>query len=119
MKCPICNSVMESIDVAPCWDCGHSRRELEELHNDEHEYFIYKIFGTEIVLCDFCDADFDSYYPEYFGLPEGLPQSYPFSSQRTLLKDPKVQLDYYCSECQHRLKFLNFLKEVRIKNSPT
>jgi len=53
--------------VAPCFDCGHEESELGELAAGEHEYHRYRIFDREIVLCDFCDADFGSYYPSFVG----------------------------------------------------
>ncbi len=119
MECPICNSDMASIEVAPCYDCGHSKEEITELKNDEHEYYLYEIFGEKIILCDFCDADFDSYYPEYFGLLKDLPQEYPFDQNRLKIEDAEVKTDYYCKKCQRRLAFLNFLKTVREKNKNT
>jgi hypothetical protein len=85
------------------------KRELEELAKGEHRYAEYRVWGLEIVLCDFCDADFGSYYPNYFGMK---------TDERTGLSDlefvrdvepPKVVCyDKYCPECQHRLAFLEF-----------
>ena len=77
MKCPICNENMKKKKVAPCFDCGHEESEISELINDEHEYHIFEVFGQEIVLCDFCDADFGSYYPDYFGMSGEFPKDYP------------------------------------------
>ncbi len=69
--CPIYHTALEVIDVAPCWDCGHMKRELDELAKGEHTYSELRVSGDHrIVLCDFCDADFGSYLPTYFGLPE-------------------------------------------------
>ena len=113
MNCPICHDDMITIEVAPCYDCGHLKNEINEMKNGEHEYHHYKIFGVDIVLCDFCDADFDSYKPGYFCLPETHPQDYPFSERRKRIKILETQKDYYCKNCQHRLAFLSFLKIVR------
>ncbi len=115
-QCPICDGALEQRDVAPCFDCGHMDRERECLANGDHEYHWYRIYGERVVLCDFCDADFDSYYPEYLGLPEGLPQQYPLE-RLELLSDPGMTSDSYCPDCGHRLAFLTFLHAVRAFNS--
>jgi len=107
---------MEKIEVAPCYDCGHSEKELEELKKLEHEYHLFNVFGEKIVLCDFCDADFGSYYPEYFGFPEGSPQDYPMDLIKKIT-EPKPSKDHYCPKCQHRLSFIAFLTKVRKKNA--
>ncbi len=39
MDCPICKRKMETISTAPCYDCGHSQNEIDELLKKEHEYF--------------------------------------------------------------------------------
>lgn len=116
MNCPICNDDMITIEVAPCYDCGHLAIEIDEMKKGEHEYYHYKIFDVDIVLCDFCDADFDSYEPRYFGLSDAHPQDYPFSENRTRIKKIETQKDDYCENCQHRLAFLRFLKTVRETN---
>lgn len=116
MKCPICNTEMMKIEVAPCYDCGHSKNEIEDMKKGAHDYYQYKIFGEDIVLCDFCDSDFNSYVPGYFGLSERYTKDYPFGDTRTKIKYLETQKDYYCENCQHRLAFLNFLKKVRERN---
>ena len=63
--CPICGGSLQERTVAPCFDCGHAESELREFAAGEHEYHLYRVFGPEIVPCDFCDADFGSYYPSY------------------------------------------------------
>lgn len=68
--CPICHSTLESRPVAPCFDCGHVESELVELAAREHTYHEFRAFGYKIIHCNFCDADFGSYYPSYFGLPD-------------------------------------------------
>jgi len=115
MKCPICENQLEEIDVAPCYDCGHAEGELKELKENYHEYHVFKVFGQEIVLCDFCDADFGSYYPDYFGLPGEYPQDYPMELLHKLEK-PEIEKDLYCSECKHRKDFLEFLENARKAN---
>src|SRR5688572_17248489 len=69
-QCPICFTTLEACEVAPCMDCGHVPQELEHLREGQHTYAEYRIFGPlSLVLCDFCQVDFDSYDPAYFGLP--------------------------------------------------
>lgn len=116
MQCPICSEAMTEIKVAPCFDCGHESSELEELKNGEHEYHLFKVLGEKIVLCDFCDADFDSYYPEYLGFPDSIAHNYPLELV-SKIQSPVPATDYLCSKCQHRLAFLRFLKSLRQRNA--
>ncbi|HEY2856346.1 MAG TPA: hypothetical protein VGJ18_26125 [Gemmatimonadaceae bacterium] len=69
--CPICYAELELRDVAPCWDCGHAPRELDDLREGRHTYDKLCVLGQPIVLCDFCQADWTSYDPAYFGQPVG------------------------------------------------
>lgn len=114
--CPICKGALEEIDVAPCYDCGHEPAELEELSRREHEYFVYSAFGQEIVLCDFCDVDFGSYDPNYFGWPKRRPDDGLLERVRAI-DDPRPARDGYCSHCRHRKAFLSFLKAARKYNN--
>jgi len=120
--CPICEGQLEVIDVAPCFDCGHKARELEELSRNRHIYHVFRAFDlTNIVLCDFCDADFGSYKPDYFGYPhtgqvigtDGL------ELVGELPKPWESKREEYCPKCQHRLAFLEFRKMVLKHNEPT
>src|ERR1700704_1393575 len=66
--CPICYTALETREVAPCWDCGHLPNELAECAAGEHTYHEFRAFDSlPVVLCDFCDVDFGSYYASYFG----------------------------------------------------
>lgn len=114
--CPICAGSLEERTVAPWFDCGHSPSELGEYERGEHDYHIFSIWGQELALCDFCDADFGSYYPDYFGLPEGPLPDYPLQLIRKI-EQPSLAKDLYCSHCKHRLAFLNFLSKVRAQNA--
>lgn len=113
--CPICAGSLEERAVAPCFDCGHSPSELEEFERGEHEYHAFSIWGHELVLCDFCDADFGSYHPDYFGRPAGPHPDYPLQLIRKV-EQPSLAKDFYCPNCKHRLAFLIFLSKVRAKN---
>ena len=118
MKCPICNIEMKCIDVAPCYDCGHSNNELKELSDGGHEYHKFSIFGEEIILCDFCDADFGSYYPDFFGLSGKVPADAQYELELIdKITNPTPIKDFYCEDCKHRYAFLNFIKKAREYNS--
>jgi len=114
-SCPLCAGSLELIEVAPCFDCGHSPDELGELARAEHEYHVFEIWGHEIVLCDFCDADFGSYYPEYWGLPAGPLPDYPLTLLRKV-DNPEIGRDGYCPSCKHRLAFLLFRVSAKAHN---
>jgi len=114
--CPICSNAMQEIPVAPCHCCGHNPREIGECERKEHQYHRFTLFGCPVVLCDFCDADFGSYYPEYLGLPGKTPGDYPNGYPLELVDrvEPACQgMDLYCTSCQHRLAYLLFIKAVR------
>lgn len=112
MQCPICSGELHEIQVAPCFDCGHATGEIEECARGEHEYHTFSLWDQRLVLCDFCDADFGSYYPDYFGLPESSPQDYPLELVE-IVDSPSISTDLYCPLCKRRLAFLQFLKAVR------
>ena len=116
MNCPLCSKPLEKREVAPCHECGGDPQELDELARGEHEYHRYEVFDQSLVLCDFCDSDFASYFPETFGLPAGPCQEYPLE-RISRIEDPKPDVDEYCPSCQHRLAFLLFLQAARDKNS--
>ncbi|MFC0682595.1 hypothetical protein ACFFGH_32605 [Lysobacter korlensis] len=115
-NCPICSSALTPIQVAPCFDCGHAQRELEDWAHGKHEYRVYRIWGQDIVLCDFCDADFGSYFPDYWGLPEGPLPDYPLDLV-SIVENPQLSQDGYCNQCQHRLAFLRFRQQAIDHNS--
>ena len=51
-------------------DCGHDPQELQHFADCQHTYAENLIFGPlSLVLCNFCQVDFGSYDPTYFGLP--------------------------------------------------
>ncbi|MEM7346678.1 MAG: hypothetical protein AAF485_20740 [Chloroflexota bacterium] len=110
---------MERIQCAPCYDCGHAPKELAHFEAEKHEYHVFTVFGQDIVLCDFCDADFGSYYPDYFGLPGQYPKDWDgFGALQLVRKiyEPKCEPDFYCKQCDHRMAFIKFLKAARIFN---
>lgn len=69
--CPICFTSLETREVAPCYDCGHDPEELVHLAERRHTYDELETLGARVILCNFCQSDFSSYDPTYFGLPRG------------------------------------------------
>jgi hypothetical protein len=102
--------------VAPCYDCGHAEPEVGEFERGEHEYHVFELWGNELVLCDFCDADFGSYFPERWGLPPGPLPDYPLNLL-SKVATPALSEDSYCSKCNHRLAFLRVLAASRARNA--
>lgn len=107
---------MQGINVAPCYDCGHAAAEIDHLAQGQHEYHVFELWGREIVLCDFCDADFGSYAPDYWGFLESRLPDYPLRLIRKL-DNPTVSRDLYCAPCSHRLAFLLFRQHAFSHNS--
>ncbi|NLC23014.1 MAG: hypothetical protein GX776_00855 [Oxalobacter sp.] len=69
--CPLCHHELDIRDVTPCDVCGANPEELSHLAAGRHTYSEYEIFPElTLVLCDFCDVDFGSYDPVWFGLPK-------------------------------------------------
>lgn len=69
-NCPLCYTELIVKDATPCMECGGDDFELD--HYTEHHYKEYELyFGQRLILCDFCDVDFSSYDPTYFGFPRG------------------------------------------------
>lgn len=101
------------------------QREFEDLKQKEHTYAVFRAFGHhEIVLCDFCDADFGSYLPPYFGLPDTgrVIDDRCLEFVSDLPQPWEITKDKFCPECAHRLKFLLFrqavLDEKKAPNQP-
>jgi hypothetical protein len=116
-QCPVCDSQLEVRDVAPCWDCGALPEELDEFKRGEHEYSEWEVFpGLTAVLCDFCDADFGSYDPTYFGLPKGSEIGMDEMRPLRKLEGLSITEDGYCPKCRQRLAFLNLISKAREQN---
>jgi hypothetical protein len=112
--CPICYERLETIEVAPCADCGHLAQEIEHALKGKHTYSKVRVFGDlTLVLCDFCQVDFDSYHPEYFGLPPTAKIGYKKLAALQEVSDVAISKDKYCANCDRRLAFLEFLSKSR------
>lgn len=116
-QCPICFSELEVRDCTPCDDCGGDPQELEDLKANKHIYRRYEIYkGLTLTLCNFCDVDFGSYHADYFGFTNGKRIGYQHFRELSELKLPAIAKDKYCTVCYAKLKFLNFLAEIRQMN---
>src|SRR5580698_6166643 len=114
--CPLCYSSMESRLVAPCMDCGNLPEELDHLAQGKHTYAEYRVFGAlNLVLCDFCVADFSSYDFTYFGFSQKTPVARLTNREfiRPIYPVPEQTWDKVCPNCQRRLSFLNFVISAR------
>ena len=113
-QCPICFSVLEAREVAPCDDCGTTPRGLECFQQGKHEYHRMVVFpGLELTLCEFCKVDFSSYDPTYFGLPPGCRVHFDSMQFVQDVRDTPLVLDKVCPECGRRIGFLKFLAAAR------
>jgi hypothetical protein len=96
-------------------ECGAVPAELDHARSGKHTYAIYRIFGKfDVVLCNFCQVDFSSYDPKFFGLPRnrrvGLGHDLDFVKD---LKDCSIRKDKWCPKCGYRIGFLRFVKGAR------
>ena len=112
--CPLCHGELETREVAPCHECGAIPEEKEHLAQGEHTYREYEVFPPlRLILCDFCDVDFGSYDPTFFGLPRGTRIGYQHFVPLEPVQHPALAHDKYCAACGHRLKFLRFVADAR------
>jgi hypothetical protein len=113
--CPLCFEPLEVRDVAPCMDCGHDPQEVEHARAGRHTYAEYRIFGElSLVLCDFCQVDFGSYDPTWFGLPRGTRIGFGERDWQLIRSvSPTTTRGRCCAACGHRLSFLEFVLQAR------
>ena len=113
--CPLCYEPLEVREVGPCMDCGFHPIDIEDARSGRHTYAEYRIFGDlSLVLCSFCQFDFCSYDPTFFGLPRGT----HLEMQRrdwVFVRDvqPVITKDKCCVHCEYRLPFLEFVARAR------
>ena len=101
--------------MTPCMECGADDFELD--HYKEHDYKEYELyFGQKLVLCDFCDVDFGSYDPAFFGFPTTTQIGYQDFNYIKDISDKNLRKGKYCPKCSHSLKFLKFVDICRQKN---
>lgn len=101
-------------------ECGQLEQEIEHALAGKHTYAEWRIFGDlTLVLCNFCMVDWDSYHPEFFGLPPNTDIGF---KRMQLVREPeKIEIakDKYCPTCGHRIQFLEFLVAARELHSKT
>ncbi len=112
--CPICYTELEVMEVAPCMECGHLREEIEHALAGKHTYAEMRIFeDLSLILCDFCQVDFSSIDPTFFGLPRGTRIGYQKMQFLRIVEDVRIGEDKCCTQCGHRLPFLKFVLKAR------
>jgi hypothetical protein len=95
-------------------ECGSDPREIDEARAGEHTYAEYRIFGDlSLVLCNFCQCDFSSYDPTFFGLPRGRRVGMEGGWQFIRDVEPVITKDKCCPKCGYRLPFLEFIAHAR------
>ena len=114
--CPICFTKLVAKEVTPCMDCGGNESVINHGQNGQYrEYELY--FQQRLILCDFCDVDFGSYDPTYFGFGRGKKLGYQDFNFTREIFDRSLKKDKYCLECKHRLSFLKFVQKCREENN--
>ena len=113
--CPICYTELISKEVTPCVSCGGLEVELGHYkHHVFREYELY--FKQRLILCNFCDVDFGSYAPSYFGFLKSQSIGFQDFNHVREISDKELRKGKYCPECKHRLPFLNFVQYCREEN---
>ena len=96
-------------------DCGNLPHRVEHARNGLDRFFGLRAFGGyPLVLCNACEIEFATYYPEYFGLPRSTNlfrtvREWPFIREIP----PELVKDKVCGQCHRRLAFLKFLAHTR------
>ena len=110
--CPLCQGPLEVREVAPCEECGGDPDEVK--HWTEHKFTEYEVFpGLRLVLCNFCDVDFESYHPDFFGLKDRKRMGLRHMSIVRGVTPSALGKDKYCASCGYRLAFLRFVHSAR------
>jgi hypothetical protein len=113
-NCPLCYAELEVRDVAPCDGCGASAEELEHFASGKHTYAEYEVFAPlKLTLCNFCDVDFGSSDPTFFGLPPNSRIGFQHMRLVQPLREPALGKDKFCPVCKLRLSFLRFVHQAR------
>lgn len=114
-QCPLCYTKLIEKKVTPCMECGGIKTELD--HYEKHNYREYEAyFGQRIILCNFCDVDFSSFDPTYFGFKKNKKISFTDFSFVKDINDKQLRIDMFCPNCNYRLPFLNFIHKCRMEN---
>jgi hypothetical protein len=113
-QCPICYTPLAVTDVAPCIACGNKPQEIEHAIAGKHTYAEMRIFGElTLILCDFCQVDFGSFDPAFFGLSKDARIGYDKMLYLRTVEKVVIGKDKYCPQCEFRLPFLEFVQQAR------
>ena len=117
MQCPICFEKLITQDCTPCDDCGCNHVEVSNFKLHKHSYKVYKIYNElHLTLCNFCDVDFSSYDPNYFGFKKDFKLNLKSFELIREIENPEISKDKFCKKCNHKIKFLNFIRDLRELN---
>lgn len=118
--CPLCYARLEVREVAPCMECGHKPEEIEQTLAGRHTFIERRIFGNlTLVLCDFCEVDFGSFAPEFFGLPRRTRLGLGQMDFVRMLDHVVIGQDKFCPQYGYRLAFLEFAAQARQMHQPS
>ena len=97
-------------------ECGGDDFELD--HFKRHNYSEYELFFQQrLILCDFCDVDFGSYDPSYFGFKKEKKIGIEHFNFIRDINNKEMTTDLYCTKCNYRLSFLKFVDKCRSENA--
>jgi len=114
--CPLCYEPLEAREVGPCMVCGSIPGETEHARSGRHTFAEYRVFGElSLVLCNYCECDFSSFDPGFFGLARGKRVGPLESKDWRFVRDipPAIVQDKCCPNCLYRLPFLEFVVRAR------
>ena len=120
-QCPKCGEELEVVEVAPCDDCGWDPKEIEHFKNREHTYSEFEVYGSKLVLCNFCDVDFSSYDPTLWGFPANSRVGYGTQGFNKITELPysllSIKKELVCSNCKAKLSMIEAQLKAKEKNS--
>ena len=120
-QCPRCGEELEVIDVAPCDDCGWNAVEIEHFKNREHTYSEFEVYGSKLVLCNFCDVDFSSYDPEVWGFQKNCSVGYGTRGFNKITELPyslmSIKKEQFCPNCRAKLSMIEAQIYAKENNS--
>lgn len=118
IACPLCHGPLEVREVAPCHECGGEPKELLHFRKGQHSYAEYEVLpGLNLILCNFCDVDFGTFDPAFFGLARNASIGYQSMRLVGAVQDPSIGKDKFCAACGYRLAFLRFVRQSRAANT--
>lgn len=119
-QCPVCFDELELRNLAPCDDCGFAEAEIEHFESHEHVYSEFEVYGSTLILCNFCDLDFSSYKPEHWGFESGRRVGYGSQGFRKVTELPysalSIKKGWFCSTCGATLKMVEAALKAREEN---